>query len=181
MTSHDAKTDAELVEAAAAGDGDAFEVIYRRYRDWVVRLAWRFTRNQDDALDVLQQTFAWLLTRLPGLQLSARLTTFLYPVVRSISVTMLRKRRRSGDDAALAVIPAPDPAGAPAGREELADVLGMLPDGQREVLLMRFVDDMTLEEIATALNIPLGTVKSRIHNALATLRADPRARAYFTE
>ncbi len=49
----------------------------------------------------------------------------------------------------------------------------------REVVLMRFVDDLSLQEIAAALAIPTGTVKSRLHNALATLRDDPRTRRYF--
>ena len=60
-----------------------------------------------------------------------------------------------------------------------AAVLGILPDAQREVLLMRFIDGMSLQEIAEALNIPLGTVKSRLHNALQTLRSDRRTRDYF--
>ena len=60
-------------------------------------------------------------------------------------------------------------------------MLSMLPPGQRQVLLMRFVDDMTLAEIALALEIPEGTVKSRLHNALAALRDDPRTRQYFLE
>jgi RNA polymerase sigma-70 factor (ECF subfamily) len=46
---------------------------------------------------------------------------------------------------------------------------------------MRFVDDMALDEIAVALEIPVGTVKSRLHRALETLRDDPRARVYFLE
>ena len=54
-----------------------------------------------------------------------------------------------------------------------------LPEAQREVLLMRFVDGLTLAEIAEALAIPLGTVKSRLHNALRALRDDPRVREYF--
>jgi len=66
-------------------------------------------------------------------------------------------------------------------RSELAAVLAILPDQQREVLLMRFVDDMTLQEIAAALNIPLGTVKSRLHNSLHTLRNDRRTKNYFLE
>jgi len=70
---------------------------------------------------------------------------------------------------------------AQGSRSELATVLTILPDEQREVLLMRFVDDMTLEEIATALNIPLGTVKSRMHNALKRLRHDRRTQDYFLE
>ena len=64
---------------------------------------------------------------------------------------------------------------------ELAAVLAALPPGQREALLMRFVDGMTLTEIAAALRIPCGTVKSRMHNALQTLRQDDRARRYFED
>ena len=66
-------------------------------------------------------------------------------------------------------------------RSELSAVLAILPDQQREVLLMRFVDDMSLQEIAAALDIPLGTVKSRLHNSLQILRSDRRTQDYFLE
>ena len=66
-------------------------------------------------------------------------------------------------------------------RLELAAVLAILPEEQREVLLMRFVDDMSLQEIAVALDIPIGTVKSRLHNSLRTLRNDHRTKDYFLE
>ena len=66
-------------------------------------------------------------------------------------------------------------------RSELAAVLNILSVEQREVLLMRFVDDMDLKEIAAALNIPIGTIKSRLHRALETLRQDGRTRNYFLE
>ena len=54
-----------------------------------------------------------------------------------------------------------------------------LPEGQREVLLMRFVDDMSLREIAQALALPTGTVKSRLHRAVEALKDDKRTRTYF--
>ena len=54
-----------------------------------------------------------------------------------------------------------------------------LPETHREVLLLRFVDGFSLEEVSEALAIPLGTVKSRMHNAIAALRADPRVSEYF--
>jgi RNA polymerase sigma-70 factor (ECF subfamily) len=66
-------------------------------------------------------------------------------------------------------------------RSDLAAALSALPDEQREVLLMRFVDDMSLQEVAAALNIPVGTVKSRLHRALRMLRDDRRTRDYFLE
>ena len=163
------------------GDASAFDAIYYRYRDWVVRLAQRFTGNPDDALDVLQETFSYLFRKFPGFVLSARMTTFLYPVVKNLSIAARRRRERhAGDENA------PDPVASEGvrydqARRELSVVLGSLPDAQREVLLMRFVDDMSLLEIATALGIPEGTVKSRLHNAIATLRKDERVKAYFDE
>ena len=179
--SEDARTDRELVEAANDGDLGAFDALYLRYRDWVVRLAWRFTRSDSDALDVLQETFHYLLRKLPRLRLTARMTTFLYPVVRNLSIRAQRRKRRAapGDDI-LPDLPAP-PSPKRASRKELAAVLRTLPEEQLEVVLMRFVDDMALAEIAEALSIPLGTVKSRLHNALNALREDPRTRSYFLE
>lgn len=176
----DPRSDAELVAALNAGDVAAFNALYYRHRDWVVRLAGRFAANDDDALDVLQETFAYLLRKFPGFRLTCAMTTFLYPVVKHLSLAARRKRMRLiGDDAALASAPARDAAEGGSPRAELAAVLAALPETHREVLLMRFVDGFSLEEIAQALDIPLGTVKSRIHNALAVLRKDPRVRSCF--
>jgi RNA polymerase sigma-70 factor (ECF subfamily) len=177
------KSDRELIELANKGDPDAFEALYDRYRDWVYRLAWRFTGNQADALDVLQETFIYLLGKFPGFELTAAMTTFLYPAVRHISTAIrARKRRFTSDDEVLGELAAPElERQADRGRSELAAVLAALPDEPREILLMRFVDDMSLQEIAVALNIPLGTVKSRLHRSLHILRDDPRTRDYFLE
>jgi len=176
----DPRSDEALVEAANRGDEGAFEALYRRHRDWVVRLAFRFTGSEADALDVLQDTFAYLLRKFPGLRLTSRLTTFLYPVVKHLAIRAARKRRQhASGDQALSEAQAPDAPSQP--REELAAVLRVLPEAQREVLLMRFVDDMGLRQIAEALDVPLGTVKSRLHNALKALRKDERTRAYFLE
>jgi RNA polymerase sigma-70 factor (ECF subfamily) len=169
--------DEELLQRASAGDPDAFEALYRRYRDWVHRLAWRFTGNEQDALDVLQETFIYLLKKLPGFRLTASMITFLYPVVKHLSLNLRRRRCVSTDEEILTAIP--DPAVQPTPRGELAAALAALSEEQREVVLMRFIDDMTLDEIAEALNVPTGTVKSRLHRALETLRNDPRTRDYF--
>ena len=176
------KSDQELIEQANQGDPDAFGILYHRYRDWVYRLAWRFTGNGQDALDVLQETFTYLLDKFPGFELTAAMTTFLYPVVKHLSLALRRKNRRfASDDEALGELVAPAVQETERSRCELAAVMAVLPEAQREILLMRFVDGMTLQEIADALNIPLGTVKSRLHHALQTLREDRRTRNYFLE
>jgi RNA polymerase sigma-70 factor (ECF subfamily) len=171
--------DDQLLQRASRGEAEAFETLYRRHRDWVHRLAWRFTGNEQDALDVLQEAFIYLLKKLPDLHLTASMTTFLYPVVKHLSLN-LRRRRGVGTDEEL-LLSIPDPATQPTPRTELAATLATLPTDQREVVLLRFVDDLTLDEIAQALDVPTGTVKSRLHRALETLRRDPRTRAYFLE
>ena len=172
------KSDEELIALVNDGDADAFEALYYRYRDWVYRLAWRFTRNHADALDVVQDTFGYLLRKFPGFELTASMTTFLYPVVKHTSFAVRRKSRRfSSDDELLSEIPAPAPKET--SRGELAAVFALLGDEQREVLLMKYVDDMSLKEIAAALQIPLGTVKSKLYHALQKLRDDKRTKDYF--
>ena len=173
------RTDQDIVAALNGGDLAAFDELYYRYRDWVMRLAARFTGNQEDSLDVLQETFAYVFGKFPGFMLTARMTTFLYPVVKNLSLAARRKRNRlQGDELAL------NQAAAPvyrtgASAEDLTVLVQALPEIQREVLLMRYLDDMTLAEIAQALSIPEGTVKSRLHNAIQVLKDDPKVRDFF--
>lgn len=175
-------TDQELIQAANRGDPGAFDELYHRYKDWVVRLAYRFTRNEDDSLDVLQDVFAYFLSKFPGFQLTAQMSTFLYPVVKNLSLESLRKKRREIADDELLVVQSTAPEQHKrAARADLANVMSSLPPLQREVVVMRFLDDMKLDEIAEALSIPVGTVKSRLHHAVKTLRTDERTCRYFKE
>jgi RNA polymerase sigma-70 factor, ECF subfamily len=170
---NDNRTDHQLVDAVNHGDISAFDVLYYRHRDWVMRLAMRFTGHHEDALDVLQETFAYLVRKFPGFQLSAALTTFLYPAVKNYSIAARRKRLRSsggGEELSLIVEPEANDSDV---REELSQALASLSDSHREILLMRFVDEMTQPEIAAALGLPLGTVKSRLHHATLAARHLP--------
>ena len=175
----DPRSDEQLIAAFNRGEAPAFDALYCRYRDWVVHVAHRFTGHADDALDVLQETFAYLLRKCPQLQLSGRMTTFLYPVVKHLAQAARRKRGRyrSDEEALAGLAAAPAPAKQSAG--ELIGLVRSLSDTHREVLLLRFVDDLSLQEIAEALAIPLGTVKSRLNHAVAALRDSPTARRYF--
>ena len=175
------KTDRQLVDEINRRDPDAFEALYHRYRDWVLALARRFTGNREQALDVLQETFLYLLKKFPGFQLRCSMKTFLYPAVRHISITIARQSRKTaGDEAAINELPAPDCQRSDP-QAELAIVLGQLTGEQRQVVLMRFVDDMTLAEIAPALDTPPSTIKSRLYRALDILRNDPATQKYFLE
>jgi RNA polymerase sigma-70 factor (ECF subfamily) len=156
------RSDEELARAWRDGDNSAFDEIYARYHEWVVGLAFRFTRNREDALDVLQETFTYLHRKRSGLELRSAMKTFLYPVVKHLSLS--RRRREAPLDPKL------DPAAPATSTDETAALLHGLSEVQQEVVLLRFVDGLDLQAIADALEVPLGTVKSRLHSALELLR-----------
>ena len=98
------------------------------------------------------------------------MTTFLYPVVRNLSIAARRKRMRAaGENRDLEQILEWPPA-ASSDQDEFDVLLRGLSEAHREIVVLRFVDDLSHTEIADLLDIPLGTVKSRLHHALATLK-----------
>ena len=182
----DTRSDDDLVDVCNAGGGDeaarAFSVLYRRHRDYVLRIALRLTGDRELAADALQEVFAYLLRQFPppgpGLTLTARFTTYLYPIAKNTTLSLLRKAHRlpdiDVDPDDLAADTDPGPTG-----DDLDRLLGSLSAERREILNLRFVDGMALDEIALALDIPLGTVKSRLHNAIRVLRDHPAAKNFF--
>jgi RNA polymerase sigma-70 factor (ECF subfamily) len=179
----DSRTDQQLVAEINGGDAAAFEALYFRHRDWVVRLAHRFTGSEDLALDVMQETFLYLLRKFPGFRLTAQLKTFLYPAVKNLSIAARQKagRYQSTEAEQEFLEQLPDSPALPGARSDLAAALANLSEEHREVLLLRFVDGLPLAEIAEAVEVPLGTVKSRLHHALESLRNDPRAKQFFEQ
>jgi RNA polymerase sigma-70 factor (ECF subfamily) len=164
-------SDSDLVDRLRRGDRTAFEEIYWRYRDWVASLAMRFCGQSEDALDVLQDTFAYLWRKGPELELRSQFKTFLYPVVKHLSMNRGRRRHVPLGEV--------EPERRAEQGEELAeDLLAGLPEDQKEIVWMRFVDGFDLQGIADLLQIPLGTVKSRLHAALSFLRTAHRGTSF---
>jgi len=164
-----------------AGEAEAFTVIYQRYRDWVVFLARRITGSEDLALDVMQETFLYFLGKFPGFTLTCQLKTFLYPVVRNHSLNAIGKTRRlqSGVEEIRHLEHLPSSAVPPGACDDLEALLSSLSEDHRETLMLRFIDGLSLGEIAEATGVPLGTAKSRLHHAISKLREDPRSREFF--
>ncbi len=172
----EARRDEELIEAARQGDDPSFEILFDRYSRYVLLLAARFGVTGDAANDLLQETFLVFYRKLPSFEMRARLTTFLYPTVRNLS---LKKRIRGPrwlflDEQAVSAARVPPQSDLVEGRDTIVKLLFSLSDAQREVLLLRYVDGMSLKEIALAVGIPEGTAKSRLHHALAAIRAEGR-------
>ncbi len=94
ISKDDPRSDLALIAALNGGDASAFDALYYRHRDWVMNLATRFTHNHDLSLDVLQETFLYFVRKFPGFTLTCQLRSFLYPVVKNLSLTVLRKSGR---------------------------------------------------------------------------------------
>ena len=185
----DRRSDRELVEFCNRGSRDdavaAFESLYRRHRDYVTRVSLRFGADRDAAVDVLQETFLYLLKKFPpsgeGLVLTAQLRSLLYPVAKNLTLSLLRRSARLDDSEEFDPDRLPAPAAAdPVERDpaRLSSAVARLSPERREVLLLRFVDDMSLQDIADTLSIPLGTVKSRLHLAVRELRNSPEIKDF---
>ncbi len=179
----DSRSDTELVDICNTGDAasaeEAFGALYTRHKDFVLRIALGIVGDNAVALDTLQETFTWLLKQFPpagkGLTLTAKLTTLLYPVTRNFAISEWRRGKVLAPDAD------PDQLEAP-GTDTANDVQRVLRElsfQHREVAMLRFVHGMSLAEIAEAIEVPPGTVKSRLHAAVTQLRNSPKLRAFF--
>jgi len=167
-------TDADLLGLVAAGDRDAFDLLYHRYVRSVYGLALRRLRDRSHAEDAVQEVFA-AIWRSAGTYRPERgaATPWIYAVARNAIVD----RFRSAGPAPVAELPelVSDEAG-PAERAESSYVswrvnraLEELPRRERDVLELAYWSGMSQSEIAAYMNIPLGTVKTRTRSALARL------------
>jgi RNA polymerase sigma-70 factor (ECF subfamily) len=171
--------DQELLERARSGDPGAFDHIVDRYERRVFAVALRIVRHHEDARDVTQEVFITALRAIKGFRGDAQLSTWLHRVAVNASLDLVRKRQRrehaSVDELAEQASDAPGPesdAIASVRAREVHRALGTLAADQRALIVLHDLQGLDYAECAAALDIPLGTVKSRLHRArLALARA----------
>jgi RNA polymerase sigma-70 factor (sigma-E family) len=146
----------------AASPGAAFDALFIRERTAMVRVAYLLVGSESVAEEIVQEAFAAVYARWDRIENPGG---FLRQCVVNGARSSLRRRALERRKAQLLV----DEGTAPAGRE-LLDALAALPIGWRSVVVLRFYEGMTQEEIAVALDMRLGTVKSSLHRGLAQLR-----------
>ncbi|MDR2850328.1 MAG: RNA polymerase sigma factor [Verrucomicrobiota bacterium] len=169
--------DAALMLRVRGRDDDAaFAVLVGRHQKMLLNF---FARSgvQYDCEDLVQQTFLRLYRYRGRYVATAKVTTFLLLLARQVWIDELRRRKRRERLAeGLAAEPHPEfaePASASAGEGgdlDLAAALAALPEGLRQVVELGVYQDLAYTEVAAVLGIPVGTVKSRMFNALARLR-----------
>lgn len=174
--------DAGLAARARDGDSQAFVELVRRHQDRVFRFVLRMTGSRDDAMDLAQDTFMKAWQAMPRWRPDAQFGTWLLQIARNGALDSLRRRgvvgfEPLGDDPQFV-----DPARGPEARLETRQRFEMLEVAlqriaveHREVLLLREVEDLSYAEIAQALGVAEGTVKSRIARARVALLEQTRS------
>lgn len=170
--------DPATTELAKRGDRDACGALLREFQDPWFRMALSLLNNAEHARDAAQETALRFLRQLPTFRGDSRLLTW----SMGIAINVVREMRRGGrgdlggDDESLAALPDAggiDPRDAAIGaerRETVAAVLKELPARQREAVVLRIFEDLSVEETAAAMRCAEGTVKATLHQALKALR-----------
>jgi len=167
----DPSDDRELVRRYLAGDAGAFATLVERHQARVYGLCLRVTGDPEDAADATQEAFVSALRKLGQFRGDAAFTTWMHRVAVNACYDLLRKRSRQpmlhlATDEDLptpeAGPPAPDHADEVAGTHDAAAALARIPEEFRVALVLADVQDLPYEQIAKILDVPVGTVKSRV-------------------
>lgn len=177
----DTLDDASLVARVAAGDRDAFEALYARHMVPLYRTALALTRRSAVAEDLLQETFLRAFRHLERIRLEpgASLRPWLHRILINLVYDRSARLKRASNPLERAMNSLMPQAGAsPERRAELAELerdvsqaVEMLPFKQRIVVVLFYLHDMDLSEIAETVGVPVGTVKSRLYYGRANLRS----------
>jgi RNA polymerase sigma-70 factor, ECF subfamily len=170
--------DLQLAGRIRAGDGTAFEELYRQYGARLYNLAYRMAGSTQDADDLLQDIFLLAYRKLASFRGESSLGTWLYRLGMNHCLDVLRSRQaRMGqqtdslDDDGATAVASPKSAMGPVSRIDLERAIGHLPRACRAAFLLHDVEGFGHNEVATILGISEGTSKSQVHKARLRIRA----------
>ncbi len=177
-------TDEELVRRSRQGDEESFAAIVERYQDKIYNLAYRMLGSREEAEDIAQETFLHTYRALESFRLEERFSPWIYKIASNLCLDRLRKLRHP-------VVSLDEPVG-PEGdipqqvadwtnspdkvyesteiREDTQAAISALPPKYKVVVVLRHVQDLSYDEMASVLGIPQGTVKTRLFRAREILR-----------
>ena len=166
-----------LISRARGGDREAFGELVEQYRDNVYRLAYRMCGNAYDADEAAQEAFVAAWRALPNFRGDAKFSTWLYRLTTNAAIDVMRREKRHQTVGDGEMMELADDADSPQEtverteqQETVQKALSTLSEEYREVLLLRYMEELDYAEIAEVLQLPSGTVKSRINRAKAALK-----------
>jgi RNA polymerase sigma-70 factor, ECF subfamily len=168
------KSDEELMQSYVAGDGAAFSELFKRYGPMLARMMRRQIRHEDDALELVQQTFLQLHRARLDFEAGRRLRPWLMTIAFNLKREYFRRRRRRPEAPLEHEPPASSARGDPVVRaaeaERLRRALDTLPDGQKEVITLHWFEELSFPEVAEILGLTVSAVKVRAHRGYQALR-----------
>ncbi len=185
----DKVTDKQLIERVKNGEKAAYDLLVLKYQQRIINLVSRFVRNQSDALDVTQEAFIKAYRALPNFRGDAAFYTWLYRIAVNTAKNHLavQSRRPSGNNYDVSEIEQIE--GADALKEQatpenlllkdelqatVLKAIEALPEDLKTAIMLREVDGLSYEEIASVMECPIGTVRSRIFRAREAVDAEMR-------
>jgi RNA polymerase sigma-70 factor (ECF subfamily) len=182
----DVHTDEELCQRFLQGEGDALQHIVERFGSILVRFAFRFTRNQDDAEDIAQETLIRFHRNLPKLDLSRPIRPWLFHVCANLCRNLAARRKailfseleNEESDSERGILDTLEDEGSSPHEDTqrsehsriVREALGHLPQKYQVVLSLFYFDELTYEEIAASLSLPLNTIRTHIHRGKLLLK-----------
>ena len=164
---------AELTRLSQSQDRPASQELYRSYREFVYRVAWKIVLDREDALDVTQDVFVRVLKSIDRFEYKSRVSTWITRIAVNAAIDQLRRRRRAAAlTRAVSEVPQRETEfDAALEGERVRAAMATLNEEQRTCLVLREMEGQSYEEIAQALGCSIGTIRSRIHRARARVRA----------
>jgi RNA polymerase sigma-70 factor (ECF subfamily) len=179
------ENDQAVIQRVRSGDPEAFSILVERYQDRIYSVVRNYVYNQDDAIDIVQDTFLKAYQKLRTFDSASAFYTWLYRIAINTSIDALRKRKSRNVESLederfkdtgfepVSNDPAADPERVAVRSEQAAILrraLSSLSHKLRAVAVLHDVEGLSQEEVAAILRIPVGTVKSRVSRARAELR-----------
>ncbi len=178
--------EAKLIKASQLGDLSSFEKLMLRYQDRAYRIAYGMLGNPEDAKDAAQESFIKIYKSLGGFKLQSNFSTWMYRIVHNTCLDIIRKQQRRQEIPIETKnpsnnegyeIPLEDPKEGPEAllkykmvKEEIKNEILKLPIEYQGVIILRDIEGLTYDEIASVLEISEGTVKSRLNRGRKQLR-----------
>jgi len=183
--------DEAIVERVREGDTDAFGRLVTRYQDRVVNACWRICGNAEDAQDLAQEAFLHALQAIDSFQRRSRFYTWLFRIAVNVAISHRRKQAKGvalslhghdgewrGDHQAAKLVgrvsnETDDPPAKLSAQEterRLLQGLEQLDNDHRAIIVLRDIEGMDYHQVSEILDVPIGTVKSRLHRARMELR-----------
>lgn len=170
--------DRQAIERFLAGDKGAFEELYHRYQPYVYNIVNGIVQNADDARDVTQDVFLHVYDSLSRFRGGSAFSTWLYRVAVNAAITHVRKKKRHPQIPLEAlrefradIDAEPEQQATRAETQQaVQEMLAQLPEQQRAALILRYFQELSLEEMAEVMNCSVAAVKVRLHRARNSFR-----------